>query len=94
MQPEWTEKIQEKLAEISISLVAIQKDLQYHILRTNQNEEYIDEVTKKLERTEKETQKQLIELQIAVESHRKSIRIATGVFALINIIIGIIGSIK
>lgn len=88
------DRLQEKLSEIAVTLVAIQKDLGYHIRRTDLNETEIKAVTSRLELIEKDTQRQLTELTISVESSKKSVKLVVGLLTIINIIIAISGSIK
>lgn len=91
---ELLEKIQNKLAEISISIISIQKDVFYHIKRTDLNEDQIKIVVNRLESIERETQDKINELRISVESQKKAFKLIMGAAVIINIGLSVLQLVK
>ena len=85
----------DKLMEIQMDMVKSQvrmeADIAHHIYRTDQLEDYIGKVTKRLATIEVENSKKLNALTIEVESAKKSVKLFAGAIALFQIIMQLVG---
>lgn len=77
--------------EMSKSQVRMEADIEHHIMRTGQLEEYIQKVTNRLAVLESDSNKKITSLTLEIESAKRTIKAFAGAIALFHIIMQLMG---
>lgn len=77
--------------EMSKSQVRMEADIEHHIMRTGQLEEYIQKVTNRLAVLESDSNKKITSLTLEIESAKRTLKAFAGAIALFQIIMQLMG---